>query len=408
MSHWLNWNEINHAIANKRVVFYGRSEDWVPKTLKMLCKKPEYIVDRTLQYQGSLYKNIAVKAPDVLKTEDKKSLFIIITSGSYESITPYLNDLGFQAGIHYSCCPDYYDLSILDHIRSYDRDLLISSSDYNDSQRARSSQGGGGLYRYNTLSMEKERLVEGSFRQVVNDSRGYFYAIEYVAQKLFILDSDLNVVETMPLDAPNYCGIALSEKHNCLVLINASQDSITFLDKDNLQQIQRIYYSNKCNGGYESHHHLNDVCISDDSIYVSFFSHSGNWHKSIYDGGLSEFSFTDLEKGPTQLMFNLWNPHSPQIIDGDLAILDSMRGNLLIGNQKIEGQFNGFSRGLASDGRYYFIGQSESMYSSRLAGISKNLMLNAGFYLFDNKMKVSRFFSLPEHMNVHDIVCLND
>ena len=58
---------------------------------------------------------------------------------------------------------------------------------------------------------------------------------------------------------------------------------------------------------------------------------------------------------------------------------------------------------LAYDGRFYYIGQSEDIYMSRLYGISDNIMLNAGFYMFDCDTKVSRFHAFMDMTHVHDI-----
>ena len=84
-----------------------------------------------------------------------------------------------------------------------------------------------------------------------------------------------------------------------------------------------------------------------------------------------------------------------------------MRGYFYQGNQKIVGKFDGFIRGLAFDGRFYFIGQSEDMYTSELFGIKDNIMINGGFYLFDIKTNVSRFYSIPEMSNIHDLMPLS-
>ena len=81
-----------------------------------------------------------------------------------------------------------------------------------------------------------------------------------------------------------------------------------------------------------------------------------------------------------------------------------MRGRLHLSNQTIAGEFSGFVRGLAHDGIYYYIGQSEDMYISRLFGTKPSVMLNAGFYLYDTETKASRFYPMLDNMNVHDLM----
>jgi hypothetical protein len=83
-----------------------------------------------------------------------------------------------------------------------------------------------------------------------------------------------------------------------------------------------------------------------------------------------------------------------------------MRGAIYITSQNPAGVFPGFIRGIDFDGRFYFIGQSEPAYMSRLFGISNNIMMNAGIYIFDNVTKVSRFHAFMDTTNVHDIIVL--
>ena len=85
-------------------------------------------------------------------------------------------------------------------------------------------------------------------------------------------------------------------------------------------------------------------------------------------------------------------------------MLDSLNRNFFIGNNNI-GTFPGFIRGLTSDGNYFYVGQSEDMYSSRVMGKTSNVtMMNAGIYQFDHEKKISKFLAIPEIMNIHDIL----
>ena len=83
-----------------------------------------------------------------------------------------------------------------------------------------------------------------------------------------------------------------------------------------------------------------------------------------------------------------------------------MRGRLYLNSQMIAGEFSGFTRGLAYDGRFYYIGQSEDMYVTKRFGTAGNIMLNAGFYIFDRTSKASRFYPMLDNMNVHDLLII--
>ena len=52
-SWWKTWDEINRDMSGKTVIFYGRSEDWIPKTLPKIHIKPAYIVDFYFLVAGS-------------------------------------------------------------------------------------------------------------------------------------------------------------------------------------------------------------------------------------------------------------------------------------------------------------------------------------------------------------------
>ena len=84
-----------------------------------------------------------------------------------------------------------------------------------------------------------------------------------------------------------------------------------------------------------------------------------------------------------------------------------MRGGFHTTDQVVAGEFDGFARGLAFDGRFYYIGQSEDMYMSKRFGTTNNIMLNAGFYLFDIGTKASRFYPMLDNMNVHDLMIID-
>ena len=85
-----------------------------------------------------------------------------------------------------------------------------------------------------------------------------------------------------------------------------------------------------------------------------------------------------------------------------------MRGRLYTKSQEYAIEFQSFARGLAFDGRFYYVGSSEDMYMSERFGHSSNIMLNAGFFMVDAKTKASRFFPMMENMNIHDILVVND
>lgn len=400
---WLEWHDIKKIAIKREIVFYGRSEDWTQKALNKVT--PSCIVDNNSLYHKKKYQEIPILNPKEGVYQKKYKPFIIITSGVYEGIISELQENGFIPGKDFSCCPDYRDFKLLDEFRVHDEKLLLTCSDYNEPTRARYSKDGGGLYLYDLASCVSEKIVSGSFRQIVvkNDN---FYLVDYVACEILVLSKSFEIIRKYQLDAPNYCGLAYNESKNIFILVNTGKDIISIHSGNDFKLLDCIHYSKQKEMYGVSEHHINDVCTEGSNIYVTYFSHSGNWKKGIFDGGVSKIDLNDLSKPPVVMVQGLWKPHSPEIIDGNLCYLDSMRGRLYTNSQQYTAEFQSFTRGLAFDGRFYYVGSSEDMYMSERFGYSNNILLNAGFFMFDAKAKASRFFPMLGNMNIHDIIVL--
>ena len=400
---WKTWSEINQKLRGKKVVFYGRSEDLIPKTLRKVNIEPTYIVDRTPSAENTTYLGYPVKLPEKLFQEDHNKIFIVITADSYEGITALLIENGFKAGLHFALCPEFKDWCLLEEMRNYDQKIIVSCSDHADKLKVRHSRAGGGVYRYHIGPNIITLLQKGAFRQITQAGE-LIFAVEFGERQIYIFDLDFKVLEIKQLKETDACGLAYNKKHHVLFVVNSREDTILVYEANNFKLVDKVYYSNKSknNLGHRNHH-LNDVCVSEDSLFVSYFSHSGNWGREVYDGGISEYHIDHLNNPPVRVVEGLWKPHSPEIIQGNLCYLDSMRGRLYLNSQEIAGEFPGFARGLAHDGRFYYVGQSEDMYVTKRFSVAGNTMLNAGFYLFDAATKASRFYSMLDNMNIHDL-----
>jgi hypothetical protein len=97
-------------------------------------------------------------------------------------------------------------------------------------------------------------------------------------------------------------------------------------------------------------------------------------------------------------------PHSVSRFNGKLCYLDSMRGELYDNTWNCQGRFPSFVRGLDYDGCYYFIGATEHRYPEKLKGISLNISLDTGLYVFDAETKMSRFLELRQAEAVHSLI----
>jgi hypothetical protein len=412
---WKSWTEVKKICAGKKVVLFGRSDDWVPKTiLKLEYVKEKYIVDSNPAYTGSPLKGLTVYLPDKLHEENKGDFYIIITAGPYQSVVDQLVEMGFTPGVDFCCTPEIKDWGLLQEIREYEQNIIVACSDYSEKGKKRYSSMGGGIYVCNTLKSDLEKVIPGHFRQLtrVEDK---IYVVEFVEKKIYVLSDKLEVLKILDIERPgsgerekpNACGIAYHPGKQWIFVANAGSDTINIYDRKDFNLLHKIHFSGKFNLIGDGQHHINDICIAEDTLYVSYFSLSGNWKRGILDGGISEFDVNNITGGSTPVVSGLWMPHSVEYLEGNLCYVNSMRGELYIGNQKYDGKFPGLMRGLAFDDRFYYVGQSEDMYMSRLFGVSDNIMVNAGVYLFDVSTKVSRFYSFPFIMNVHDILILD-
>lgn len=396
---WKTWNQIKDEAENKKVYLYGRSEDWVHKAIQGYGGEIAGIVDRDISYHGMSYLGLTVLP--IEKIDKSDSLYFVITAGDYGGIVEILEDLGYIAGVDFACSPDFRDYEVLGRLKSFDRKVIVASSDYNDQARARSSFLGGGIYVLETNTGEFERIKKGSYRQLQKIPDGRVVAVEYVEKKIDVLSSDYSVDFSIDLDLPNYCGLSVCDKTGNMSVLNAGTDEILTFDSIGGSLIKRRKFRNKA---IHYGHHINDCTYHGGLLYCSYFSYSGGYKIDVFDGGVASLDpLDDLE--PEPILTGLWKPHSPHFFDGKMFVLDSMRGELVSGKPNFKARFPGFVRGMDKLLQYYVIGQSEDMYVSERMHLD-TVMLNAGVYIYDSEFNASRFIPLNGLMNIHDIMVL--
>ena len=407
MSHgiWTSFSELNALTKDKKIIFFGKSEDWVEKTLRAFKKSVAYIVDNNQNLLETDFSGIPVLNPKELLKETPSSFFIVITSGSFESVVDELCSYQLKPGIDFCCSPVLNNQKILADIHNHDQKLLVASPDhviYSELDKKRNI--GGGLYTYDISTHEVEKITHGSYHQLVR-GQGCFYAINHF-DGIQVFNNDLELLDSKPLEANSKPhGVAYCPKRNLLIAANSGQDKIVFYDASNHQKLDEIKLSDKFDQTGFEHHHINDVYVHGNSLYFTLFSITGNWRLGSYDGCLVEVPLDDLSV-KNILFKDLWMPHSPCVINGEISFVDTMRGNIHNGGKHPIGNLPGFIRGLASDGRYFYIGTSENRYFDRLKGLSQSILVNGGFYLFDADSKATKFFSMPQVRQVHSLLPL--
>jgi len=402
---WMTWSDVWTRIDRYKgkVIFFGYSKYWIDKTLPHISSTLRFtVVDNSENFQGQAceYSDLPIHEPDdrIYLEED----FIIITSLSYESIYEELVGKEFEPGIDFCITPAMNDLKVISDIHSHGARLLISSPDhliYSDMDR--NSNIGGGLYIYNIGTNECNKVATGTFRQMVKGKDDLIYILDE-ARGILIGKGDYFNNGWIHIDKelrPH--GLAYCEENERLFLAATNKNQIIRMeltgDGLHIGDSNLIFNSKRS-------HWVNDLVVKDGEVYASMFSLSGLQSEGMYDGGIIRVGSEESWTG-TVVAERLWMPHSVRFFNGAIHYLDSMNGLFYKGSRVI-GEFPGFTRGLAYDGKYYYVGQSENRYFNLHRGERKHIGMNAGFYLFDEETKAAKFFSMPMIHQVHDIMVL--
>ncbi|MBI3291054.1 hypothetical protein HYZ76_02100 [Candidatus Falkowbacteria bacterium] len=410
---WKSWQEFNQTIAGKKVVFFGVADDWFKKTFKHSTPDLSYIVDNNPTRKGKKYfinekyGELDVKSPEVLKEKDKNT-YVVITSGAFLSIVPQLESFGLTSGKDFCCTPAMNNLKIIADFDNCRTKLLICSSEhpiYSELDKEKDSQSGGGLYLYDLATRSHKKLMSGSFHQIID--RGDKYYILDEKRGCLVLDRNFEVTKEFGFEMDCFShGLAYCPKRKQIFIAKAGLDKISVYDEKDYSHVTDIALSEKTEKYRKDLHHVNDIYVKDDYLYLSIFSHSGNWQDGIYDGGIAQISLDDYSIRHI-MVSDAWMPHGVTFIGNNIHYLDSMNSKLYQGNKNVIGTFSGFLRGLDYDGKFYFIGQSESRYFDRLVGIKDYISLSGGFYMFDPVSKAGKFFSLPTRQ-IRNLMVIKD
>jgi hypothetical protein len=150
-------------------------------------------------------------------------------------------------------------------------------------------------------------------------------------------------------------------------------------------------------------HHINDIWLVGNTLYVSMFSPYDKWYldPTSKTGGIVSVDLSGfnpgliLEVNPAQhvVIEGLFMPHTVIMHNNELAYCDSMAFRTIVGSQTI--QVPGFTRGLAITDDAIFIGQSRMRHVLRIPHEFSNCCLEGGIYVYKPEFRISRFITLP-------------
>lgn len=258
----------------------------------------------------------------------------------------------------------------------------------------------GGLFYVDLEKNSSMKIFEGDCRGV-DRYKEFIYMITQ-SHGVVVLNRQLEVVNTFGMDQQAFHGIRVINDHTVLI-VETSLDSIGIYRLDDFERIGEIKISD--NTGDK--HHINDICIAGSRVYISMFSYSGLWRAETFafDGVILEYDLTSKTVIRT-VKDGLRFPHSVLDIEGRQFYCGSLDLNLS-DTDKTVARFGGFTRGLAYDGRYFFVGQSSMRHLEEVLKYNLNVSMDVGIHIFDSQTHTNRFFPLPARQ-VYEIVLIDD
>ena len=400
-----NKNNIFELIKNKTKVFMFGAGVISEKTLISLNSiKFRGIFDNSKNLRNTTENNLKILDPRQLKKFNKNEIFIIITTTSFNDVIDQLEGYGLKKNINFCISHILKDQFVIEDIQSINQNILFSSG----SPIEKDNKSGGGIYRVeiNGDRWLTKKIYSGNCFGLIKNP---------INNTIIFIDTDkgiLNYSENFKLikkvnikKGMRAHGISFCKRTQTYAVACSFQDKILIFDK-NFKLTNEFFITEKIKKIKIAQHHCNDCEISEENVYVSVFSVTGNWKKDVFDGGIIEFNARTGKKIGS-IKNDLWMPHNVRIINGTMHILDSLRGNLLFDNLSIQGNFPAFTRGLDFKNGLYFIGQSRNRNFSKNLGVSKNISVDTGIVIFDPTTKISRFINVSNKISeIHSILAL--
>jgi hypothetical protein len=384
---------------NKKIVIFGAGIV-AKKCIENLNKsKILFIVDNNKKLWGSSFEGINIYDPNKLRKIDKKNILVVITTTSFVDVMRQLEKINYklQRSVSYYL-KDRIHIEVLQNLK---KKILISSG----LPPINKKNSGGGLYEIDLkgISWNIKKVYSGTVHGVIKFKDGY--AISDSVNGIILLDKNYKILKkgTYPNNTRAH-GIAFDNKRKLFYIVCSNTDQVKVFDLK-LELKKSILISKKYKKFKSPQHHINDICIKDGYLYVSMFSLSGNHKRNIYDGGVCKISPKN-SKIVKKIYGDLLMPHSIKYINKSFMILDSLRGNFVIGEKKVA-SFPGFSRGLSFDGKYFFIGQSRNRNFSMINNSKDNISIDNSILIYDYKNKSSRSLYLPNTISeIHEVLVL--
>lgn len=387
---WLTWDELNNRAKDCELICFGAGNR-MQRTLKYLVKMPEFCVDNNPYEIGTVEAGIPVRDPGVLEKPGPTVRFIVITTTGFLDVKVQLESYGYVEGVHFCVSPVLRDFAVLDRIANHKQTIYFTCSDpYNKRDKR------GGLYILEIPDGKITQIVGGHCHGLATDG-DLLYLVNDTVGGVEILNGDqsIGILELPEYSRPH--GLAVED--NLVAVALSGIDSVQiFRDK---KPMCRFSISGKQSTTGLPEHHINDVCLCNETLYVSMFSLSGNWKRGIFDGAIVEH-IPITGEGFTPVVTGAWLPHTPRIIGGILHYCESMAGKVYKGRELLA-TFTGFVRGIDFDGQFYYVGQSQHRHITRRLGAS-NISLDTGIFILDPETRCTKFYPTPSLTDINAVL----
>lgn len=366
---------------------------------KTLSKKPAFIVDNNPDLQGSIYQGLEVKSPKVLAASPEMYEVIICTT-SVSEVRNQLISMGFVWGKN-AFVSEYLEerLEIAD-LEDELFEFLISSG----LPSTTTDLSGGGVFRVKETEDPYpvvKKIYSGNTHGLIRYNDGF--AVTSQGEGIILFSHNLEIETIIPLPK-NIRAHGLRNYGDNWIVASSYEDCIICLDPLG-NELFRYEFSDKYKQYGSAQHHCNDLVVVDDYAYVSMFSVSGNWKRGRFDGGIVE---VNLKTGAMHNIINsLTMPHNVDFRSGNLLVLNSFKGQLLMNDFKLNCLLPGFVRGYDETRKYCILGESKNRNFSRLDTGRSPVSIDSRITIVHKDRKFSRSIPLPKTISeIHAISVL--
>jgi hypothetical protein len=365
---------------------------------------PVFAVDNSKATWGTTWNDLAVLSPPELvsKLGEQEIERIVICSTSYKDIITQLIDLGVpEELIEVTTVLDSVVAS--NEIEDIRFDLLFASGLPSHEK----DQTGGGIFR-----LRGDRN-DNSISKLYS---GNCHGMSRKGSKVFFTDSDVGVYQ---LDLSDFAikkvfdvekgfrghGLHVSDYH--VYIACSYRDSVV---KFNMAGhiVDEFEISDLCRETGRPYHHVNDICVFQDDIYLSMFSKTGSWQNGFLDGCIAKINLKT--KSISFPLEQLGMPHNIKVNAEGYHVCNSLYSELRSNNRSVLFRGNGFLRGFFENKDSYIIGESKNR---NFASLKDRPLLNACLDTRINfvSKKYGAYVSVqlpPSISEIHSIESLKD